>query len=118
MTGQCRIENIAHERRLSGSRNTGNHCQETKGEGNVDFFEVVGTSAVDDESLPVRDASFSRNFNLVLSTQVETGDRIGIVGDIFSGATRDHFTTMCTGTGSQVNHIIRSPDCFLIVFDH
>ena len=88
MTGQCRIEDITHERRLSGSRNTGNHCQETKGKGDVDFFEVIGTSAVDDEIFPFGTRRSAGNFNLVLSTQVETGDRIGIVGDIFSRHSR------------------------------
>ena len=63
-------------------------------------------------------AALRAHLNLRLSGDVGSGERVRLTHDVRGRSVRHQISAMASGTGTEVNHVIRAAYGFLVVLDH
>src|SRR5262249_46340523 len=112
------VEDFVNESRFARTGNSRYNSHQSERKRNIDTLKVMFGSAAHNDRLSVWGSSFVWHWNLVPSGKIAAGKTVLCLSDVSRCACRNQITAFRTRARSQVDHIIRAPDCFLVVFDN
>src|SRR3954469_22843450 len=117
-SGKRPIQNFVHERRFSGSADASHSREDAQRDLDIDVFEIVSSSALDDD-LAARDWTASLwRLNGSLASEVRSGQRsIAVLEKCRRRTLEDHVAAMLAGARAEIDHVVRGPDRLFIVLD-
>ena len=112
-------EDFVDEGGFAGAGDAGNYGHHPEREADGDVFEVIFASADHGEGLVFFGlAAFLGDRDGFLTGKITTGDRIGVLGDLFRSAGGDQAAAVFASAGTDVNQIIRGAHGVFVVFHY
>src|SRR5262249_23334761 len=110
-------QNVAHKRALAGPGNAGDADEESEGKINVDALEIVVVRSLDAQDPAVRRFPRGWDWSRLSAGEIGAGQAPPRADDIIDRPLRDHLAPLDSGSGPEVNKVVRSAHGLFVVLD-
>lgn len=111
-------QNAVDERTFAGAGDAGHAGESPERNFDIGFFEVVQRGAADFQRFPVAGIALLRQRDFPAPGQIVAGQRTRKGRNFGRRAVCDEFAAAHTGSGAEVEHIVRPQDRIEVVLDH
>ena len=117
LADECFIQHLVDERRFSAAGHAGHTRHDAQRDLHIHVLEIMLCRAADHKRMAVSGAAVCRHGNFLFPGQILPGDGALTARDLLRCAGADHFPTVHTRTGADVDEIVRRAHGVLIVLD-